>query len=191
MTWIQTYTGKKFDIFNPDINSICIEDIAHSLSLQCRFNGHCSEFYSVAEHCMLMSSYARSLEPRDKTFELMLLLHDASEAYLCDIPRPIKHSENFKTYRIIENQIQMLIYERFGLDTNQILQYENMVKEYDNRMLVTELRDLMACPPEEWTIAKEYEPFSEGIFPHNHNFVENAFLYTFDQVTNFKYLKEK
>src|SRR5271156_4912831 len=80
--WIQTFTGKKFYPFNPKPQDIDIRDIAHALSNICRFTGHTKRFYSVAEH----SRNVAKLVPAH--MKLQALLHDASEAYLCDIARP-------------------------------------------------------------------------------------------------------
>jgi 5'-deoxynucleotidase YfbR-like HD superfamily hydrolase len=76
---IRTFTGKSFDILKPELD---IEDIAHSLSHLCRYNGHCSRFYSVADHSMMVCHIMG--------FKLEGLLHDASEAYLSDVPAPVK-----------------------------------------------------------------------------------------------------
>lgn len=86
---IITYTGKHVDPFDIRTTDVCIEDIAHSLSLQCRFNGHCKRFYSVAEHCINVAEY---LQERFNTGSLSLcgLLHDAAETYIGDVVRPIK-----------------------------------------------------------------------------------------------------
>ena len=81
---IITFTGKIIDPINPDPEDIDIRDIAHSLSQQCRFTGHTSEFYSVAEHSVLVSE---AVPARDAALGLM---HDATEAYLADLAKPIK-----------------------------------------------------------------------------------------------------
>src|ERR1019366_6268112 len=80
---IRTYTGILFDFEEPEASPIRIEDIAHALSLLCRFAGHCKEFYSVAEHSVRVS-YACPEE-----HALWGLMHDASEAYCVDVPRPL------------------------------------------------------------------------------------------------------
>ncbi len=85
-TKIVTYTGKVFDLLNPTPDKVCIEDIAHSLAYQCRYTGHTREFYSVAQHCVLMAENPDL--PGDPMAKLM---HDAAEAYIGDIARPWKH----------------------------------------------------------------------------------------------------
>jgi len=81
--WITTYTGKRFHYLDPQPEEIDIVDIAHALSLTCRFGGHCKEFYSVAEHSI------RVAEIVPKEFQLLALLHDAGEAYTGDVQSPI------------------------------------------------------------------------------------------------------
>lgn len=113
--WIQTFKGKKFFPLEPRIEDICIEDIAHSLSMQCRFAGHSKEFYSVAQHCNAMvNCWFNGHE--NKEFAKYALLHDASEAYLTDIPRPLKHLPQFQFYRDAEKVLSEMIYVRFGLN---------------------------------------------------------------------------
>lgn len=105
---IRTFTGIYMNVFEPTPEMICIEDIAHSLSMQCRFGGHLPEFYSVAEHswhCSLMVA---------NEHKLAALLHDASEAYLLDIPRPIKHRLN--NYKKIEDNLMNIIAKNLGLN---------------------------------------------------------------------------
>src|ERR1700722_9509595 len=98
--YITTYTGKIFRPLHPDAVDICIEDIAHALSMQCRFTGHSREFYSVGDHCLWVSDVAAELgRPEDA---LWGLLHDASEAYLHDIASPIKRADEFVLYRAAE-----------------------------------------------------------------------------------------
>ncbi len=113
--WLQTFTGKKFFPLEPRIEDICIEDIAHSLSMQCRFAGHSKRFYSVAQHCNAMVNCWFSA-PEDKELAKYALLHDASEAYLSDIPRPLKYLPEFQFYRDAEKVLSEMIYVRFGLN---------------------------------------------------------------------------
>ena len=103
---IKTISGIYIDVFDPDPDLIFIEDIAHGLSNNCRFGGHVQEFYSVAEHCIWMAERAL---PEDK---LEALLHDASEAYLLDLPKPIKNS--MLEYQEVEYHLMVAISMKFG-----------------------------------------------------------------------------
>ena len=129
--WIETFTGKQFHYLAPEPGEICIEDIAHALALTCRFGGHCREFYSVAEH----SYRVMQLIPlRDR---LAALLHDAHEAYLHDVPRPIK--ADILGYRILADKIQRAINETFRLTFFS----PGELRFADDTLLATEARDLM------------------------------------------------
>lgn len=146
---IQVYTGRFFDVLNPRPEDIDIRDIAHALSLQCRYGGHVERFYSVAQHSVLVSS----LVPAEDA--LWGLLHDASEAYLVDLPRPVKHNTGIGTvYREIEEKIMPAMAERFGLPWPE----PPSIFIADNRLLFTEKRDLLK-PGLEWGMAMEPYPF--------------------------------
>ena len=133
--FIITSTGRWFNVLDPKPTDIDIRDIAHALSLQCRFTGHTREFYSVAQHSVLVASNC-PLEDG-----LYGLLHDASEAYLSDIARPIKRHPNFKKfYEDAEKKLQDAIYMHFELDPDIV---PLSVHEADNVLLRTEARDLM------------------------------------------------
>ena len=129
--WMQTYTGKIFYPLEPVIADIDIEDIAAALSKQCRFGGHCGKFYSVAEHCCHVADYA------PQSYKIEALLHDASEAYLVDIPRPIKAF--MPEYLRIEDNLMKCITKRFDF-----LYPVTEVKEIDNRILSDERDQNMA-----------------------------------------------
>ena len=105
--WIQTFTGKRYYPADPRAEDVCLEDIAHALSMICRYTGHTREFYSVAEHSVLVSQ----LVPFDLRFEA--LLHDAAEAYCHDLSSPLKAS--VPDYRQILDLNERLIREVFGL----------------------------------------------------------------------------
>ena len=130
---ILTFSGVRFSPFDPYPNGIRIEDIAHSLAHQCRFGGHTREFYAVAQHSVLVSQLCG---PEDA---LWGLLHDASEAYLGDVVRPLKQRPEFEPYRSAERQLQQLIAVRFGLAPDQ----PDSVTKADDLMLMIEYRDLM------------------------------------------------
>lgn len=128
---IRTFTGIYMNVFEPTSEMICIEDIAHSLSMQPRFGGHLPIFYSVAEH----SINCARLVPDN--LKLEALLHDASEAYLMDLPRPIKN--NMPQYKEIEENLMKLIFDKFGL----IYPLHEKVKLQDEIMLQYEWESLM------------------------------------------------
>ena len=138
--WIQLVDGTPFWPLDAHPSEIRVEPIAHALSHLCRFAGHTREFYSVAEHSVYVSLFC---EPADA---LAGLLHDASEAFLVDVPRPVKHSPALAGYRTIERQLEAVIAEAFGLATLT----PPSVKVADERMLATEARDLMAKPQRPW-----------------------------------------
>lgn len=139
-SWMQTFTGKAFWPLDPRAEEIDPVDIAHALGNLCRYGGHVRRFYSVAEHCVLMS---RAVAPEHA---LAALLHDATEAYVIDLPRPLK--AHLPDYRLIEGGVWLRIAERFGVDP--VLPAE--VHEADNRILVNERDALMATPPYDWAL---------------------------------------
>lgn len=133
--WIQTFTGRKFWPLDPQPGDICIEDIAHALALTCRYNGHCRVFYSVAQHSLMMSQADLPGDPRWR------LMHDAAEAYISDVPRPVKpHLAGFRDY---ENKILSVIRDKFRLPEYP----KQEIHESDMRLLATEKRDLLKPYP--------------------------------------------
>jgi hypothetical protein len=162
-SWIQTYTGKHFDIFNPRIEDICIEDIAHGLSLQCRFNGHCNKFYSVAEHCIRMACWDLPGDPKQRLF------HDAAEAYIGDIPSPIK--QNLSEFEKIEENLLEIIFKKFKIQ----LYNKDIIKKADLIMLATEVRDLMNNP-NDWKSLPT--PYHEKINPWDWKLAQVIFIKT-------------
>jgi uncharacterized protein len=145
--WINTWGGHKIHLIDPDPNEIFIEDIAHSLSLLCRFGGNVSEFYSVAQHCAMVSTHM-SGETDEPTQLLAGLLHDAAEAYLVDIPAPLKRI--IPEYKVIEDRIERAIWTRFDIDMDSI--DFNLIKHHDNRALATEAYHLIPNKHSEWYI---------------------------------------
>jgi uncharacterized protein len=136
---ITTYSGIRFWPLLPNPADIRIEDIAHALSQQCRFAGHTRTFYSVAEHSVRVSLLCR---PEDA---LWGLLHDASEAFLTDIPAPLKELPQFAPYREAEHRLQRAVALRFGLPEDQ----PATVTEADDTMLWIEAHSLLGSMPEE------------------------------------------
>jgi hypothetical protein len=106
---LQTFTGRLVHPMRLTVDDVDIRDIAHALSMLCRFGGHAQQFYSVAQHSFLASQ----LVPPDEA--LWALLHDASEAYLVDVPTPLKRLAAMSGYRAVEAQVQLTICHAFGL----------------------------------------------------------------------------
>jgi hypothetical protein len=133
--WLSTYSGKVFHPISPRVDEVCIVDIAHALSLQCRYAGHVSSFYSTGEHCVHIANYL------PEEYKLWGLLHDAAEAYLVDIPRPLKRY--LPDYRAIEQRVMFAICEHFGLRRMEPPE----VKDADDRIIENERRVLLAPNP--------------------------------------------
>lgn len=175
--WICTFTGGLFWPLDPRPDEIHIEDIAHALSLQCRFTGHVRSFYSVAQHAVLVAGAVEGLQDQPPWLQLQALLHDASETYLCDIARPVKQTPEFQSYRDIERQLEAAIFARFGLPTDM----HPYVRHCDNVLLVTEARDLMSGFDERWTILHPqlHTALPERITPWSPTRAETVFLEVF------------
>jgi hypothetical protein len=133
--WMQTFTGRAYWPLDPRAEDVCIEDIAHSLAMQCRYAGHSLRRYSVAEH----SVHASTLVPPEHA--LVALLHDATEAYCVDVPRPLKR--NLAGYAEIEHANWLAICERFGLEPEM----PQCVHDADIAMLFCEQRQVMRPSP--------------------------------------------
>ncbi len=141
--WIMTVSGTVFYPMAPTVDAINIQDIAHALGAVNRFNGHTSVPYSVAQHSVLVSKCFESWGPDAR---LAALLHDASEAYLCDVPRPLKQLPAFEPYRLAEDRLQQVIHAAFGLtEIANDPAFIAELKRVDRRMLRTEQAHLM--PP--------------------------------------------
>ena len=134
-----TYTGIKFDPINPNIELINIKDIAHALSLICRANGHIKHFYSIAQHSINCALEAKARNYSIKV-QLLLLLHDASEAYISDIIRPVK--PHLTNYLNIEAKLQETIYKKY-INSELVEDDYNKIKEVDDDILMSELYILM------------------------------------------------
>lgn len=148
---MQTYNGRAFYPLDPRPEDIDPVDIAHALAMICRYGGHCREFYSVAEHCVLMS---HAVAPEDA---LWALLHDAGETYVGDMVRPLKHS--LPAYRVAEDNIMTAVCDRFGLEHL----CPPSVKEADLRILHDERNALMGHPPLPWTAIEQVKPLGVTI----------------------------
>lgn len=135
--WIQVASGRKFDILNPTLDMIEVDDIATALAKTCRYGGHTVGYYSVAEHSVVLSRQAPN-----KIVARHLLMHDAAEAYIGDIVYPLKAVLR-PIIAPIEEKIEALIAERFGLS----YPWPTYVKEYDHDILYDERIAFMGYTP--------------------------------------------
>lgn len=170
--WIQTYSGRRFTPTKPRMDSIVIQDIAHSLSMQCRFSGHIKKFYSVAQHSVLVSYLCNHEDA------LSGLMHDASEAYLVDVPMPLKRSGKFDAYLEFEANLQSVICKRFSLPEKE----PASVKIADKLMLATEARDLLGHLRPDWKIDVQPAPFKIDPLPPQE--AKDLFMKRFFELTN-------
>lgn len=131
--FMTTFSGRRVNALAPKESDIRIEDIAHALGNLCRFTGHCKAFYSVAQHSVLVSLHV----PRG--FALEGLLHDASETYINDLSRPVKHHPLMVAYTHIEAELERVIRLRFGLPATASPE----IKRVDNMLVCDEAIALM------------------------------------------------
>ena len=179
--WIQTFSGKQVWPFNMQVEDLDIVDIAHALALKCRFTGHCLEFYSVAQHCVIGS---RNIHP---DFALWFLLHDATEAYLPDVARPCKrdlyvceHNMEPVPFKAMEKDMMFVIAAWADLPSTEPAEVGHM----DLVMLRTERRDLMAVPPRPWSTDELAKPLTETIEPWEWRRAKAEYLRRFHELTH-------
>ncbi len=158
--FIQTVSGKRVNPFALRASDLDIDDIAQALANQCRFGGHCRRFYSVAQHSCLVADLLCA-EGGDASAALWALLHDAPEAYLSDLPHPLKHFSEFgRLYREAEDSLQHVISEHFGLPREP----PAALRDADRALLAAEHRTLMA-DTWEWPELRGVEPADVAIDP--------------------------
>jgi len=170
--WMQTYTGRKFWPMDPRADEVSLEDIAHSLSLQCRYAGHCMNFYSVAEHSVKLAWWL--FRHGGAQTALWGLLHDAAEAYLVDVPRPVK--PYLAGYKDAENKVMAAVCEHFGLPAEM----PRCVKEADDRIIGDEVANLR---PMEWH-GMHNNPLGVMLEYMSPAEAERRFLASFEALTN-------
>lgn len=174
--YITTYTGQHFEPTNPNPELIRIEDIAHALSMICRGNGHVKTFWSVGQHCICCAreAAARGLPNR---MVLACLLHDASECYMSDVPRPFK--KNLAGYIAQEEKLLSVIYTKY-LGSALSAEEEAKLKSIDNDLLWYDLKYLLGETP------ADPEPLLHISVDHSavpFQAVENEYLRIFRQLS--------
>ena len=190
MTILQTISGRYVDLADMRPADVKIEDISHALSMLCRFNGHCREFYSVAQHSVLVSHILRD-EGHAPAVQLAGLLHDAHEAYTGDVTHPMKQFA-WRMWRgsdlvsvhsslsVFQDEIKMVIEE--ALAPNLCAQFSDAheyVKAADLRALATERRDLMTEQALVWPVLEGIEPAGMEIVPIGPSLAYSIFVSRF------------
>lgn len=166
--WMLTGSKRLFWPLAAYPEEVFIEDIAQSLAFQCRYAGHCDSVYTVAQHSVLVSEIV------PKRYALWGLLHDASETYLVDLPRPVKNwSILGDEYKKIEIRLMSVIAIRFGLSIEE----PKCIRQADNKVMATEIRDLMGPCPLPWD--HKEKPLSVVIDPWSHDLARHLFLARF------------
>lgn len=173
MNNILTHSGRYFDFNNPEGFEYVPEDIAHALSHLCRFTGHVSTFYSVAQH----SVHVADLVPNE--FKREALLHDRTEAFLTDISSPLKRM--LPDYKRLEHRVEEASAHAFGLP----FPLSPIVKDADGVMLMTECRDLMPKarahePVVEWP---KFIPADFTVVPWPARYAKMVWLHRYDLYT--------
>lgn len=156
--FIETFSGIKFDFVNPKPEMINIRDIAHGLSNICRFNGQCKKFYSVAQHSVFCVKILRHMQTTTSlSIERMILLHDAEEAYISDIARPIKdyYLDSRKMFKPISDAIT----KKYKLTT-----VFSLLNQIDLIALTIEAKVLMPSEGEDWATKVKISPVMMSLY---------------------------
>jgi len=199
---ILTIGGKLFWPMDARPEEVDIKDIAHALSNMCRFAGHIKKFYSVAQHCVLVSDLISKVALKDDanfisapslremrltSWKKLALLHDATEAYLVDIPRPVK--AYFPEYKKVESKLHIVLAQAFnvgyGYKFGTFFEHP-IVKKADNIALTIEANNLVNDPKKLWCeearfTVKEYSKYK--LIPMTPSQAERAFLKRYYEVT--------
>lgn len=173
---ILTHTGQLFDFNNPSFTEDSIHDIAYALSNLCRFTGHCKEFYSVAQHSVLVAEQVeetRYHQLNKRASALAGLMHDATEAYLGDIPGPLKAM--LPDYKAAEAKVERALFEFFGIP---YCQFQKDVKEAEGLVFAREFAELFTHDQELGRAAR-----IRTIMPWPPKTAERAFLEVFASLT--------
>lgn len=178
--WMQTFTGKRFDLAEPLAALVDVRDIAHGLARCCRYAGQCNTFYSVAQHSVLVS---RQVAPEHA---LAGLLHDAAEAYVGDLVSPLRRLPELEGYNAVHDRVLRAVFVRFGVGWP----LHASVKEADVRLLATEAASwngLVGETPgwDAWGVVCA-GPYPLRIDPWSVGRAEGEFLNEFEKITGEK-----
>jgi hypothetical protein len=167
--WMQTYCGIAFR-FPPTEDMFALIDIAHALSMQCRYNGHCHRFYSVAEHSVLLARWFAARGEMD--LARAALFHDAGEAYVSDVPRPIK--PYVPEFSVMSDAVDEVIAAKWRIAH----MHSREIKAADLRILADEQAVLMPNPPRSWHFHPD-GPLNVRIECWSPHVAENEFIRTY------------
>ena len=177
--WIWSYKGQELSLLDYSVIDVDIEEIAHALAMTCRFGGHCKKFYSVAEHCVIVSEIMEERGNFSSAGLLGGLLHDAAEYILTDVPKPFKHL--ITDYKSYEDRIMNVIEEKYNINCNT-----PYIKMLDQDMVVSEAIALFKYLPE-WiaehpgSVIPDFE--SKYLACHDPEAAEFAFIERFRELT--------
>lgn len=179
--WMQTFDGIAYYPGDPRAEDVTISDISHALGNTCRFGGHCEQFYSVAEHSVLVSEW---LEAKGESLDVQFqgLMHDASEAYVVDVPRPLKRQ--LSNYAEIEQKNWVVICEKFGIDVNMA----EAVHVADNEVLMAEKGQLLKNPPHTWSLP--FTPADVKVYGMEPRSATRRFMERFYQLSTARVIRD-
>jgi len=145
--WFECFTGTKFYFGDPRPPMYRLDDIVQSLSKQCRYNGHTTKFYSVAEHCCHLYDWTKENRDSPTMKDLRtILMHDAGEAYVTDVPRPLKVKlSNYKEFEVAVETVLAQVYDLHW-------PMPSWVKDLDTRILVDERAQVMNPSKNDWGV---------------------------------------
>jgi len=175
--FIQTFTGKEFHFLRPTADMVDIRDVAHSLALKCRFNGHCKRFYSVAEHCCILSDYVINVLKLGPREALHILMHDAAETYTPDMPSPMKHV--LWCFQRLERIIEFVVMPALGVP----VLLPAHLKKLDHDIIVDEKQELMNTSVSMWEGYEDTQPLGISFPEWGPEEAEAEFMKRYEKLT--------
>lgn len=173
--WVEKYGGQRVDLLNIQEGDIQSEIIAHCLAMKCRYSGDVREYYSVAQHCVLVAEWVSRQEGATPVDVFQALLHDAAEAYLVDIPMPVKPAREFQPLVRLEKRIQRQIYQHYGVPVEE----SRWLRYADKAICIDEAEALMASAGVGWWVRQHFEPLGMQIVPFGWRQAEGLYLMDF------------
>ena len=174
--YVTTYSGRKLNFKNPNPDDILLEDIVHNLSMICRYNGATKYHYSVLQHSVVLAAYVMD-KTGDAEQALSALCHDFSEAYIVDIPRPIK--PHLKGYKSIENKLMKVILEKFG-----VKKPSSFVMQCDTNIVANEAKNLFTYTPD-WIADYDMLDIGDWEFQEaDRDSVREVFMFAYNSLKN-------